>query len=73
MGLVDIRGLAQAMTYLHQRKLNHDDLHEIGAKGREFAEQFSWDAIADQFIARLEAASKAPHHLSTPAKPPEEE
>ena len=73
MGLVDVRGLAQAMTYLHQRKLNHDDLHEIGAKGRAFAERFSWDTIADQFIARLDAASKAPHHLSIPAQPSEEE
>ena len=71
MGLVDIRGLAQAMEYIHDRKTNHDDLHVIGERGREFALEKSWDIIAKQFIERLLLAATSNHHLIP--NPPEEE
>jgi len=70
MGLVDIMGLKNAMTFIHDAKQNEN---KLSLKGREFAETLSWDNIATRFLAELEKASKAPHHLSVPADPTEEE
>ena len=73
MGLVDIDGLAQAMLFIHGAKHNGNELG-MGEKARINAlEQYDWGSIASRFLVRLEEASKAPHHLSTPVSDEEEE
>lgn len=69
MGLVDIQGLKNALQFIHDAKQNENQLH---LKGREFAENLSWDNIAERFLERLQVASVAPHHLSTPETTEEE-